>query len=92
MIHGITGTTPNSRKITIFLEQTTVSDCSSGSSSVAGDQFFARVSGDTLNSRIPAMIDHEPGDGAGALSVFESGAILQYLAEKSGQFLRTRPH
>jgi GST-like protein len=79
-------------KITIFPEQTTVSDCSSGSSSVAGDQFFARVSGFTLNSRIPAMIDHEPGDGAGALSVFESGAILQYLAEKSGQFLRTRPH
>ena len=40
-----------------------------------------------LNNRIPAMLDHEPGDGAGPLSVFESGAILQYLAEKTGEFL-----
>ena len=38
-------------------------------------------------TELPAMVDHEPGDGARPLSVFESGAILQYLAEKTGEFL-----
>ena len=53
----------------------------------AGDQFqpdFLKLS---PNNRIPAMVDREPVDGGESISIFESGAILLYLAEKTGQFL-----
>ncbi|MBF2077437.1 MAG: glutathione S-transferase N-terminal domain-containing protein [Synechococcales cyanobacterium T60_A2020_003] len=80
-------TTPNGHKITIFLEETglpyTVKPINIGK----GDQFdpaFLKIS---PNNRIPAMVDHAPADGGEPISVFESGAILQYLAEKTGQFL-----
>jgi len=52
-----------------------------------GDQFkpdFLKIS---PNNRMPAIVDHEPADKGAAVSVFESGAILQYLAEKTGKFL-----
>lgn len=80
-------TTPNGHKITIFLEEAglpyTIHPIDIGK----GDQFKPEFLAISPNNRIPAIVDHEPADGGEPLSVFESGAILQYLAEKTGQFL-----
>lgn len=79
--------TPNGHKIALFLEEVglpyTIHPINIGQ----GEQFapdFLRIA---PNNRIPAIVDHAPQDGGNAISVFESGAILQYLAEKTGQFL-----
>jgi GST-like protein len=80
-------TTPNGHKITIFLEEAALPYRIVPINISVGDQFkpdFLRI---TPNNRIPAIVDHEPAGGGAPLSVFESGAILQYLAEKTGQFL-----
>jgi GSH-dependent disulfide-bond oxidoreductase len=80
-------TTPNGHKITIFLEETGLRYNIKPIDIGKGDQFkpdFLRIS---PNNRIPAIVDHEPGDGGGPLSIFESGAILEYLAMKTGKFL-----
>jgi GSH-dependent disulfide-bond oxidoreductase len=80
-------TTPNGHKITIFLEETglpyTIKPVNIGK----GEQFTPDFLAISPNNRIPAIVDHKPADGKGSLSVFESGAILQYLAEKTGKFL-----
>ncbi|PWE16050.1 glutathione binding-like protein [Alcaligenes faecalis] len=80
-------TTPNGHKITMFLEESglpyTIHPINIGQ----GDQFkpeFLRIA---PNNRIPAIVDQAPQDGGEPISLFESGAILQYLAEKTGQFL-----
>lgn len=80
-------TTPNSHKITIFLEQTTVSDVQTDNHRCRRSVFRPSFWRHRSTTESPAMVDLEPGDGAGPLSVFESGAILQYLAEKTGEFL-----
>jgi GSH-dependent disulfide-bond oxidoreductase len=79
--------TPNGHKITLFLEETglpyTIKPVNIGK----GEQFepaFLKIS---PNNRMPAIVDTAPMDGGEPISVFESGAILQYLAEKSGRFL-----
>jgi GST-like protein len=80
-------TTPNGHKITIFLEEAELPYEIHPINIGKGDQFqpdFLKIS---PNNRIPAIIDREPGDGGDPLSLFESGAILQYLAEKTGKFL-----
>jgi len=80
-------TTPNGHKITLFLEEAGLPYNVIPVNIGAGDQFkpeFLKVS---PNNRIPAIVDHEPADGGAPLSVFESGAILLYLAEKTGLFL-----
>ena len=80
--------TPNGWKITIMLEETAMPyrlvpiDISSGAQHEAD---FRSLS---PNGRMPAILDHEGPDGA-PLSIFESGAILQYLGDKSGQFYPT---
>jgi GST-like protein len=78
--------TPNGKKVTILLEECglpyRIVPCRIGQ----GDQFsdsFLRIS---PNNRMPAIVDDDPADGGPPISVFESGAIMIYLAEKAGRF------
>ena len=80
-------TTPNGHKITIFLEESGLPYQVIPINIGAGDQFKPEFLKIAPNNRIPAIIDREPLDGGEAISVFESGAILLYLAEKTGQFI-----
>ena len=80
-------TTPNGHKITIFLEEAGLPYRMVPVNISRGEQFkpeFLRIS---PNNRIPAIVDDAPATGGRPVSVFESGAILQYLAEKTGKFL-----
>jgi GST-like protein len=80
-------TTPNGHKITIFLEEAGVPYRLLPVDIGKGDQFAPEFLRIAPNNRIPAIVDTEPGDGGEPINVFESGAILQYLAEKTGKFL-----
>ncbi len=80
-------TTPNGHKITIFLEEAGLDYQIKPIDINAGEQFKPDFLAISPNNRIPAIVDHTPADGGAPVSVFESGAILQYLAEKTGQFL-----
>ncbi len=80
-------TTPNGHKLTIFLEEAglpyTIHPVNIGK----GEQFdpaFLKIS---PNNRIPAIVDQAPADGGEPVSMFESGAILLYLADKIGRFI-----
>ncbi len=79
--------TPNGHKITIFLEETGTPYKITPVKIGEGEQFKPEFLAINPNHKIPAIIDPAPGDGSGPLSIFESGAILQYLAEKTGQYL-----
>ena len=80
-------TTPNGHKITIFLEEAGVPYSITPVNIGKGEQFAAAFLAIAPNNRIPAIRDTAPADGGAAISVFESGAILEYLAEKTGQFI-----
>jgi len=80
-------TTPNGHKITIFLEEASLPYSIKPVNISKGEQFAAEFLAISPNNRIPAIVDLDPNDDKGPLSVFESGAILQYLAEKTGKFL-----
>ncbi len=80
-------TTPNGHKITLFLEETGLPYTLHPVQIGAGDQFKPEFLAISPNNRIPAIVDRSPADGGPPLSVFESGAILLYLAEKTGRFL-----
>jgi len=80
-------TTPNGHKITIFLEEAQLPYRVIPVNIGAGDQFKPEFLAIAPNNRIPAIVDHDPAGGGQAISVFESGAILAYLAEKTGKFL-----
>jgi len=84
--------TPNGKKVTIFLEEAdlpyTIIPCNIG----RGDQFAGDFPKLNPNTRMPLLVDDEPLGGGAPISVFESGAILLYLAEKSGQFWPQTPH
>ena len=82
-------TTPNGHKITIFLEETGLDYALKPVDIGAGEQFRPEFLAIAPNNRIPAIVDHAPADGGPPLSLFESGAILLYLAEKSGKLLKT---
>ncbi len=79
-------TTPNGHKVTIFLEETGLQYKIIPVNIGKGEQFKAEFLAVAPNNRIPAIVDHKPADGGKPISVFESGAILLYLAEKSGKF------
>ena len=79
-------TTPNGHKITIFLEETGLPYKIIPVNIGKGEQFKADFLAVAPNNRIPAIVDHEPAGGGKPISVFESGAILVYLAEKTGKF------
>ena len=81
--------TPNGHKITIFLEEAGLDYRVTPVNIGKGDQFKPDFLKIAPNNRIPAIVDHAPADGGAALSLFESGAILLYLADKIGQFI---PH
>lgn len=80
-------TTPNGHKITIFLEEAGLEFQVIPVNISKGDQFKPEFLAISPNNRMPAIVDHAPADGGAPISVFESGAILQYLAEKTGLFL-----
>src|SRR4029077_4489511 len=80
-------TTPNGHKITMFLEETGLSYRIFPVNIGKGDQFKPEFLAIAPNNRIPAMVDHEPKGGGKPISIFESGAMLLYLAEKIGKFL-----
>ncbi|BBJ00363.1 thiol:disulfide oxidoreductase [Ferrigenium kumadai] len=80
-------TTPNGHKITMFLEEAALPYRIVPVNIGKGQQFapdFLRIS---PNNKMPAIVDHEPADGGPPLSVFESGAILLYLADKIGRLI-----
>jgi GSH-dependent disulfide-bond oxidoreductase len=82
-------TTPNGHKITIFLEEASLPYEIIPVNISKGDQFKPEFLAISPNNRIPAIVDHEPKDGGKPIPVFESGAILLYLAEKTGKFIHT---
>lgn len=79
--------TPNGHKITMFLEEAGLAYDIHPVDISAGDQFKPAFLAFSPNNRMPAIIDTQPADGGESISVFESGAILLYLAEKTGKFL-----
>ena len=79
--------TPNGHKITLFLEEAglpyTIKPVDIGK----GDQFKPEYLAISPNNKMPAIVDHDPAGGGAPVSVFESGAILVYLAVKTGKFI-----
>ncbi len=84
MIDLYTFTTPNGRKVSIMLEEVGLPYNVHSIDIRKGEQFTTEYIAINPNSKIPAIVDHDTG-----IKVFESGAILMYLAEKTGKFLPT---
>lgn len=80
-------TTPNGHKVTIFLEETGLPYRIVPVNISKGGQFRPEFLAISPNNRMPAIVDHDPKSGGAPISVFESGAILVYLAEKTSQYL-----
>jgi GST-like protein len=80
-------TTPNGHKITIFLEEAGLPYAVKPINIGRGEQFDPAFLEVSPNNRIPAIVDRDPADGGEPISIFESGAILIYLAAKTGKFL-----
>jgi GST-like protein len=84
--------TPNGWKISIMLFECGLPFKAIPVNIMAGEQFTPEFLAISPNNRMPAIVDHDPPGGGPPLSVFESGAILLYLADKSGRFLPRDPH
>ncbi len=83
--------TPNGWKVTIMLEECGLPYRLVPVDIGGGDQFkpeFLRLS---PNNRMPALVDHDPLGGGAPITIFESGAILEYLAEKTEKFVPSSP-
>jgi GSH-dependent disulfide-bond oxidoreductase len=83
--------TPNGWKITIMLEELAVPYNIIPVNIGIGEQFKPEFLKISPNNRMPAIVDHEPMGGGKPISIFESGAILEYLGEKYGKFLPLDP-
>jgi GSH-dependent disulfide-bond oxidoreductase len=83
--------TPNGWKVTILLEELGAPYNIIPINIGKGEQFTPEFLKISPNNRMPAIVDHEPLGGGGPLTIFESGAILEYLAEKHGQFMPKEP-
>ncbi|TNH42735.1 GSH-dependent disulfide bond oxidoreductase [Photorhabdus luminescens] len=81
--------TPNGHKITLFLEEAGLPYNLHRIDIGAGDQFKPEFLAISPNNKIPAIVDQQPIDGGKPIAIFESGAILTYLAEKTSKFLST---
>jgi GST-like protein len=84
--------TGNGKKVIIQLEECGLPYKITPVNIGRGDQFTADYLKIAPNNRMPAIIDHEPAGGGAPLSIFESGAIMMYLAEKTGKFWPQEPH
>src|SRR5581483_9013908 len=83
--------TPNGWKISIMLEECGLPYTVRWVNIGRGDQFAEAFLAISPTNKIPAIVDLEPADGGAPISVFETGAILVYLAEKTGRFLPADP-
>jgi GSH-dependent disulfide-bond oxidoreductase len=83
--------TPNGKKVTILLEECGLEynlvPCAIG----IGDQFKDEFLNISPNNRMPALVDHEPMGGGAPISIFESGSMMMYIAEKEGKFWPQTP-
>jgi GST-like protein len=84
-------TTPNGHKISIFLEEAGLPYKIHPINISNNEQFDPEFLKISPNNKIPAIVDNEPADGKGSLALFESGAILWYLAEKTKKFIPSSP-
>jgi GST-like protein len=80
-------TTPNGYKILLFAEEAAIDYTIKPVNISKGEQFAPEFLKISPNNRMPALVDHAPTSAKGPISVFESGAILLYLAEKTGRFI-----
>ena len=92
MIEVWTWPTPNGHKVHIALEELGLPYKVVPINIGKGDQFKPEFLAIAPNNRIPAMVDHEPKGGGKPISIFESGAMLLYLAEKTGKFIPADLH
>ena len=84
--------TPNGHKVTILLEECGIPYTIKPVNIGRGDQLSPSFLKISRNGRMPAIVDHEPLGGSAPLTIFESGAIMMYLAEKAGRFWPQEPH
>jgi len=83
--------TPNGWKATIMLEECGLDYHIIPVDIGGGDQFKPEFLAISPNNRMPAIVDADPSDGGEPIAIFESGAILEYLAEKTGKFMPSNP-
>jgi GSH-dependent disulfide-bond oxidoreductase len=84
--------TPNGHKVTILLEECGIPYTIKPVNIGRGDQLSPSFLKISRNGRMPAIVDHEPLGGSAPLTIFESGAIMMYLAEKAGRFWPQEPY
>jgi hypothetical protein len=87
MIEVYSWATPNGHKVHVMLEECGLDYRAIPVNIGAGEQFKPEFLAISPNNRIPAIVDHAPSDGGAPISVFESGAILLYLADKAGSLI-----
>ncbi|WP_101927353.1 MULTISPECIES: glutathione binding-like protein [Luteimonas] len=83
--------TPNGHKVSLFLEEAGLDYTLRPVNIGKGDQFKPEFLAISPNNKMPAIVDHAPADGGDPVPLFESGAILLYLADKTGRFLDGDP-